>query len=371
MIRGAPDDLVASARLQELALPGGRGFAGWHEGALVRDVLGRQPLFVERPLLEEGGVEWPRNGPGWGHDPTAIRNAVPFPAGSISARPGHLESRWSLPTPAPATDRGSILDELDRTLLATCEGTVPDDAAVAFSGGVDSALLAALLDRPAYVVGFPESPDLQRAQRVADDLDVALTVRELDHDALRDHVRRVANRSPHTSAMDLAIGATFSAVGTAVSADGHETLVLGQGADELFGGYEKVAQLDGRVDADTPRDAVRELLGSLPTQFERDVPVLRAAGVEPLSPYLDDAVVDVALRLPEPLLVDGTRRKVALRTVAARHLPGELAETEKAAAQYGSRVARELDRLARQAGYKRREDDHVERYVREELLGGP
>jgi asparagine synthase (glutamine-hydrolysing) len=31
--------------------------------------------------------------------------------------------------------------------------------------------------------------------------------------------------------------------------------------------------------------------------------------------------------------------------------------------QYGSLVARELDRLARQAGFKRRQDDHVSKYV--------
>jgi asparagine synthase (glutamine-hydrolysing) len=31
--------------------------------------------------------------------------------------------------------------------------------------------------------------------------------------------------------------------------------------------------------------------------------------------------------------------------------------------QYGSRVSRELDRLARQAGFKRRQGDHVTAYV--------
>jgi asparagine synthase (glutamine-hydrolysing) len=36
---------------------------------------------------------------------------------------------------------------------------------------------------------------------------------------------------------------------------------------------------------------------------------------------------------------------------------------DKKAAQYGSLAARELDRLARQAGYKRRMDDHVTQYV--------
>ena len=35
--------------------------------------------------------------------------------------------------------------------------------------------------------------------------------------------------------------------------------------------------------------------------------------------------------------------------------------------QYGSLISRELDRLARQAGFKRRMDDHVTRYVEHRL----
>ncbi|MCH7662063.1 MAG: hypothetical protein IH933_16300, partial [Euryarchaeota archaeon] len=45
------------------------------------------------------------------------------------------------------------------------------------------------------------------------------------------------------------------------------------------------------------------------------------------------------------------------------YVPREIAERKKKAAQYGSLIARELDRLARQAGYKRRMDDHVGTYI--------
>jgi asparagine synthase (glutamine-hydrolysing) len=81
-------------------------------------------------------------------------------------------------------------------------------------------------------------------------------------------------------------------------------------------------------------------------------------------PLLDDRVVRTALRLGPDRLVDGDRRKVTLRRAARTWLPESVAERDKKAVQYGSLVARELDRLARQAGYKRRMDDHVGRYVR-------
>jgi asparagine synthetase B (glutamine-hydrolysing) len=108
--------------------------------------------------------------------------------------------------------------------------------------------------------------------------------------------------------------------------------------------------------------ATREVVGTLPDQLERDVLALRAAGVEPVVPLLCDRVVRAALRLPAGLLADGGTRKVALRTAAA-DLPAAVRRREKTAVQYGSDVARELDRLARRAGFKRRMDDHVGRYI--------
>ena len=91
---------------------------------------------------------------------------------------------------------------------------------------------------------------------------------------------------------------------------------------------------------------------------------LRAAGVEPVTPLLHDRVVLAALGLPGKLLVtDRGDRKWALRLAARDALPDRLAFRTKKAVQYGSRVARELDRLARQSGFKRRMDDHVTRDV--------
>ena len=121
---------------------------------------------------------------------------------------------------------------------------------------------------------------------------------------------------------------------------------------------------DPRVEADTVRGARRETVLSLPDQLERDVLALRAAGVEPVAPLLHDDVVRAALDLPGDLLVtDRGERKWALRLAAREWLPDALAFREKKAVQYGSLVARELDRLARQAGFKRRMDDHVSKYV--------
>jgi asparagine synthase (glutamine-hydrolysing) len=166
--------------------------------------------------------------------------------------------------------------------------------------------------------------------------------------------------------MDLSIALPLYLVAERAAADGFDRLAVGQGADELFGGYAKVqkAPSDPRVEADTVRGARDELLGTIPDQAERDVLAVRAAGVEPVTPLLHDEVVAAALDLPGRLLVDGDRRKVAFREAARGVVPDSVLTAEKKAVQYGTYVSRELDRLARQAGFKRRMEDHVERYVR-------
>jgi asparagine synthase (glutamine-hydrolysing) len=151
----------------------------------------------------------------------------------------------------------------------------------------------------------------------------------------------------------------------AAAADGFGRLAVGQGADELFGGYSKVADPvgDDRVAAETVRGARTETVRSLPDQLERDVLALRAAGVEPVAPLLDDRIVAAALALPGELLASDGDRKIALRRAAAGRVPESVRTADKKAVQYGTYVSRELDRLARRAGFKRRMDDHVGQYL--------
>jgi len=90
---------------------------------------------------------------------------------------------------------------------------------------------------------------------------------------------------------------------------------------------------------------------------------IRAGGVEPITPFLHDSIVESALTLPESLLVCGDQRKIALRMAADGIVPESVRTASKKAVQYGTYVSRELDRLARQDGFKRRMDHHIQKYV--------
>ena len=360
-MRGAPDGVVRDALTRGDPLPGTTGFAGDLDGALVRDVLGREPLFVGAGESEDAM-------PARSHDPTDLTQPQLFPAGHVLGT-GGLRAAWTLPDPAPFEDRETAVERVRDAVETSVDAVATDGLAVAFSGGVDSALLAARLDAPLYVAGFPDSHDVEAARSAADLLDRELRVVELTHDAIERAVPEIGAATGRTDAMSVQIALPLYLTAERVADDGFDRLALGQGADELFGGYAKVEKApdDSRVDADTVRGAQREVVRTLPEQLPRDVLAMRAAGVEPVTPILHDRVVSVALRLDDGMLVDGETRKWALRQAALDSLPEAVAMRDKKAAQYGSLAARELDRLARQAGYKRRMDDHVGRYI-ESLL---
>ncbi len=358
-LRGVPSAVHEAVDRGE-GLSGVNAFAGRLDDRLVRDVLGREPLFLDRANAT------------WGFTPSSLVDPVTLPAGHAlhyealaDGDPVRRAKRvLALPDPDPIERDDGI--ERVATALSAVDETVPDDCPVAFSGGVDSGVVAAMTDGPLYVVGFPESHDREVAREAAATMDRELRVVELTHERLREAVPRVVAATGRTNPMDVSIAVPLLLAAEQAAADGHDRLAVGQGADELFGGYAKVANApaDPRVEADTVRGARREVVLSLPDQLARDVPLLRTVGVDPVAPLLDDRVVRAALRLPGDALVDGDRRKVALRGAARSFVPDSVVERDKKAVQYGTYVSRELDRLARQAGFKRRMDDHVGQYVR-------
>jgi len=359
MIDGADPDAVRRALSKEDPLSGTGGFAGELDDALVRDALGRYPVFFER----QAGA--PAASDAWSFDPTALTDPVSVPAGHRVDATGS-EQVLSLPDPSPCSSDAAAVAAVRDAVAASVDAVSTDGLAIAFSGGLDSAMLAARLDVPLYVAGFPDSHDVEAARSAADLLDADLTVIELTHDDLVDAVPRIARATGRTNAMDVQIALGLFLAADRAASDGFERLAVGQGADELFGGYAKVAK--------APEDPA-----STPT------PCAARVG----KSYWDspDSLNATSSRY-EPLAWNRSRRCSTIQW-SRRHSnfpgtssspmtepgkwpsggprangsPDEIAQRDKKAVQYGSLVSRELDRLARQAGFKRRMDDHVGKYV--------
>ncbi|MFB6176967.1 MAG: asparagine synthase-related protein, partial [Halobaculum sp.] len=241
---GTDADTVRAALTDRDPLPGTGGFAGEidsesgrdTDGTLVRDVLGRRPLFV--------AVDDPSS---WSFSPTDLDEPALLPAGhrldTSAESVEESEAIWTLPDPEPPAEERAIerVGEAIRERIESVESEESggsDDLAVAFSGGVDSAVVAAgVPDAPLYVVGFEGCHDIAAARDAAAAMDRDLTVVEITHADIREAVPEVVAATGRANPMDVNIAVPLYLVGKRVAADGYDRLALGQGADELFGGY--------------------------------------------------------------------------------------------------------------------------------------
>jgi asparagine synthase (glutamine-hydrolysing) len=235
-----------------------------------------------------------------------------------------------------------------------------DEGIVALSGGVDSALVAALARRECVAVGLEGSHDLKRAKVAAELLGLSCTFVTIREDEIAEALPTVVGTIPEKNPVNTGIALTQYFIARWAGEHGYQRIITGQGADELFGGYTRYLMTDTLEE-----DLLRDFAG-LEAQARRDQSVAALHGTYLSMPYLDFRVVRAARAIPAAEKVQGGRRKVPLRKLAERHIPQDLAWYEKKAMQYGSGVWATLRKLARKNGYKTSMQDYIDQIIRVE-----
>ncbi|MGB9838324.1 DUF7411 family protein [Methanothermobacter sp.] len=345
LIEGHGGDLEDAIRFAVGELDGDYAFI-YTDGenlAAVRDPVGVKPLYhAGEVFASERKALWS----------IGLRDVESLPPGHAIINGGMVKLR-GLPRPGKCTEnptelKGLLKSAIMESVKKRTRGL--RKAALVFSGGVDSTLLAVILseylDITLYTVGTPGSADLEFASRAAEDLDMDLQVIDVTEEAVRSALPHVLRAIEVYSPIQIAIATPLYLASREASAAGFRVIFSGQGADELFAGYHRYRRLleEGNIE-----EALRHDLENMyRVNLERDDAVTMANSVELRVPFLDLEVIGAALRVPTCLKITGPddeMRKHILRDVAAEMgVPGYIAKRPKKAAQYGSGVDRILRR---------------------------
>lgn len=214
--------------------------------------------------------------------------------------------------------------------------------AVAFSGGVDSSMVAKCAAERTEVVACTAysdgARDQVRAREAASALGIELVATELRADNVAEALRQVDLPFSPTL-MDRSLWCLYAVVAESASRAGARVVLLGQLADELFGGYAKYAEVLKAKGGDAASSAMKADVQEYARRGRvRDV---AACGrwVEPRFPFESKELVEFAMGLPVEFKIrDGERKAVLRRAAAVLEVPEAQAEAEKKAAQYSSGV---------------------------------
>ena len=229
---------------------------------------------------------------------------------------------------------------------------------LAFSGGIDSTLLALHLDRAGArlllsCVAAEGSKDAEAAETSADAMGLPLRVRTVTERDVEGALDAVLSSIEEANPVKVGVALPLYFVAEGSVSEGRRVVVSGNMSDELFGGYARYAnQYASEGGGAVLETMFRDVERSYESNFERDWEVCADLGVELRAPYADHDLVDYALSLPlEVKLPEGGPRKVVLRRLASKlGLPDDVSGRPKKAAQYSSGVQKILERLARREG---------------------
>ncbi len=342
---------IDSGPLSILAISAGRLLAS-------RDVMGQKPLYY--------GTS-PQGIIGFASLKTAlakigIQNSMPVPPGQVIA--ASKEGTSVLADKSLRRPRETRISEkdasrrLEQFLVESLGGEVPSDLGLAFSGGLDSALVAKAAKendlRPELItVGMKGQAELKHAREVANHLDLDLTVRELSQSEVLESLQTVVSIVESTDPILVSVSVPLFFACELAEEIGADCLLAGQLSDELFAGYGRFDELAKKRNLRQARDEVwRSVLAASTIDFEPGDKLAVSHRLELGCPFAFPPLVQFALRIPISLKLkivgSAVVRKYILRRVASDwKLPESVVNRPKKAIQYSSGVQKILAKEAK------------------------
>jgi len=347
---------------------GGFAFAVAESGRLTagRDSLGLYPLYYgettdlsalasERKALWKIGIKEVHSFPP-GHLAVVDKYGFKFkPAKTL------VHARTKQTTMQAATKKISNL--LQKSVKQRVSGL--KEVAVAFSGGLDSSIIAFLAKKfgvevHLVSVSLKNQPEIEHAKKAAEALNLPLHIHLYSENAVEKVLPKVLWLIEDANPVKTSIGIPVFWTAEETSDMGFRVMLAGQSADELFGGYKRYLNDYMRYGEESVQKTIfNDIAGMYENNFERDSKICNFHNVELRLPFATYQLAKFAASLSLQLKIESPNdmlRKTVLRKMAEDiGLPRFIVKKPKRAIQYATGVNKVIKKLAKKKGYSTRE----------------
>ena len=231
------------------------------------------------------------------------------------------------------------------------------EVAVAFSGGLDSSVIAFLakkcgVDVHLTHVSLRNHPETAEAKKAAEEMKLPINVHLFGEEDVAQVVSKVVELIEEPDPVKAAIGIPFYWVAEKTAEAGFKVLLAGQGADELFGGYQRYVSDYLQCGAEKARRTMFTDVKRLhESNIERDEKICSFHDVELRLPFASYQIAEFATSLPIELKIErqeNSLRKLVLRKAAENMgLPESVTIKPKKAIQYATGINDALKKTAK------------------------
>ena len=244
---------------------------------------------------------------------------------------------------------------MNKQLLSEMENAVKETISdkkigVAFSGGVDSTLLAKLVKDMGYdvhllTIGFQDSHDINFAKEVNQLLNLEHSISEIDPEKFKEVSQRINQIIKSDSLSWNENSIAFHYVAELAQKNDLKTVATANGIDELFCGYNSYREAIEKGES----EVTRMMDEKLKNEGEMMIAINKVTAefdVKMVQPFLSPSFVDYSKTISVSEKIHGPddmQRKHPIRELAMDYgVPEVAARKQKKALQYGSQIHKSL-----------------------------